>query len=94
MVEQPESSVPEENLQEIGEIESFFSKIGVAAIELSADLKVGDTILIKGHTTSFEQKIDSMQIDRNPVEEAHAGDGIGIKVIDKVRAGDKVYKRA
>jgi len=76
----------------IGNVESYFSKIGVAAIKLSGDLKVGDKIKIKGHTTDFEQKVDSMQIDREDVEEASDGDEIGIKVKDRVRPNDKIYK--
>lgn len=76
----------------IGNVESYFSKIGVAAIKLSGDLKVGDRIKLKGHTTDFEQTVDSMQIDREEVEEASDGDEIGIKVSDRVRPNDKVYK--
>lgn len=76
----------------IGNVESYFSKIGVAAIKLSGDLKVGDKIKIKGHTTDFEQKVGSMQIDREDVEEASDGDEIGIKVKDRVRPNDKIYK--
>ena len=56
--------------QEIGEVKDFFARVNVAAIELSDDLKVGDKIHFKGHTTDFVQKVDSMQIDRNDVREA------------------------
>ena len=55
-------------------------------------MKVGDTIQVKGATTDFNQEIDSMQVDHNSVEEAKAGDAIGLKVKDKVREHDKVYK--
>ena len=79
--------------QEIGEVKDFFAKVNVAAIELSDDLKVGDKIHFKGHTTDFVQKVDSMQIDRNDVREASIGDAIGIKVKERVRQGDKVYKQ-
>ncbi len=78
--------------KEIGKIFSFYSKINVAAIDLKDTLKVGDTIHIKGATTDFTQKIDSMQIENNSVEKANKGDSVGIKVKDKVRPNDKVYK--
>ena len=76
----------------IGEVFTYFSKVGVAGIKLSGTLKVGDKIRIKGHTTDFEITVDSMQIERDSVEKAKAKDSIGIKVPDKVRGGDKVYK--
>lgn len=76
----------------VGEVFTYFSHVSVAGIKLSGTLKVGDKIRIKGHTTDFEIAVDSMQIERESVEEAKAGDSIGIKVPDKVRGGDKVYK--
>ena len=81
--------MPEE---EVGKISDYFAKIGVAAIELTGSLSVGDTIHIKGHTTDFEQKVDSMQIEHQSVEKANPGDSIGIKVKDRVRGHDVVYK--
>ncbi|MEK6906781.1 MAG: translation elongation factor-like protein [Nanoarchaeota archaeon] len=77
--------------KEIGEVSSYFSHVSVAAIILSDKLKVGDKILIKGHTTNFEQKVDSIQIEHEKVKEAKKGDHIGIKVVDKVRPNDKVF---
>lgn len=82
----------EKKEKEIGKIFSYFSKIGVAAIKLTGVLKVGDTIHIKGATTDFEQKVDSMQTDNKPIKSAKKGDDIGIKVKDRVRPNDKVYK--
>jgi len=76
----------------IGTIVHFFSKISVGIIELSAPLRVGDTIHIKGHTTDFTQTVGSMQIEHQNVEEAKAGDAVGIKVDDHVREGDVVYR--
>lgn len=76
----------------IGEVFTYFSKVSVAGIKLSGTLKVGDKIRIKGHTTDIEMKVDSMQIEREEVQEAKTGDSIGIKVPDKVRGGDKVCK--
>jgi hypothetical protein len=78
---------------ELGVITHYFSKIGVAAMQITQDtLHVGDTIRIKGHTTDFTQKIDSMQIDNKSVEEAVAGQGVGFKVAQHARQHDKVYK--
>ena len=76
----------------IGTVSDFFARPVVAGIELTAALKVGDKIQIKGHTTELEMTVGSMQIDNAQVTEAKAGDSIGVKVSDKVRGGDKVYK--
>jgi putative protease len=75
----------------VGKITHFFDKISVAVIDLSAELKVGDKIHIKGQTTDFEQGIDSMQLDKSSIESADSGQ-IAVKVADKVRAGDQVFK--
>jgi len=76
----------------IGKVTDFFARPVVAGIELTANLKVGDNIHIKGHTTDLELTIDSMQINNANVEQAKAGDNIGIKVSERVRRGDIVYK--
>ncbi len=76
----------------IGTVSDFFAKPVVAGIELTAPLKVGDRIRIKGHTTNIEFTVDSMQIDNVNVERAKAEDAIGIKVSDRVRRGDTVYQ--
>ncbi|MHC4123068.1 MAG: translation elongation factor-like protein [Planctomycetota bacterium] len=76
----------------VGNISDFFAHPVVAGIELTATLKVGDKIHIKGHTTDLEMNVDSIQIDNAQVEEAKAGDSIGVKVRDRVRKGDAVYK--
>ena len=76
----------------IGTVSDFFAHPVVAAIELTASLKVGDKVRIKGHTTDLELSIDSMQIENEPVQEAKAGDSIGVKVTERVRDGDMVYK--
>lgn len=75
----------------VGEVFTYFSHVEVAGIKVTGTMRVGDKIRIKGATTDFEQTIDSMQIERQEVQEAKAGDSIGIKVKDKVRGGDKVY---
>jgi selenocysteine-specific translation elongation factor len=77
---------------EIGMITDFFARPVVAALELTGELKVGDKIHIKGHTTDLEMGVDSMQIHNQNVPSAKAGDAVGIKVPDKVRHGDKVFK--
>ncbi|MCD6496582.1 MAG: translation elongation factor-like protein [Candidatus Aenigmarchaeota archaeon] len=75
----------------IGKIAHYFSKIGVAVIELSAPLSLGDTISIEGPTTSYKQKVESMQIEHKPITEAEAGQSVGMKVDEKVREGDQVF---
>ncbi|MEA3347308.1 MAG: hypothetical protein U9Q21_04410 [Candidatus Auribacterota bacterium] len=77
----------------IGEVTHFFPHVNAAVIKLKKDtLSPGDTIYIKGHTTDFEQKIKSMQVDHTPIQKAEKGQEIGLKVKSKVRHGDKVYK--
>ncbi len=78
---------------ELGRVTHYFGKIGVAAIEITQDtLSVGDTIHIKGHTSDFTQKVDSIQIDGQSLDEATAGQSIGIKVAEHAREHDMVYK--
>lgn len=78
--------------KEIGKVSDFFAHPVVAGIELTGTLKKGDKIHIKGHTTNLELVVDSVQIDNANVSEAKAGDSIGVKITDRVRSGDKVYK--
>ena len=79
--------------EEIGRITHYFTKISVGVIEISkGSLKVGDKIRIKGATSDFKQKVASMQIEHEKVEEAKAGQSIGLKVKEHVREQDKVYK--
>ena len=77
---------------EIGKVTDFFAKPVVAGIELSGTLKIGDRIHIKGSTTDIEMAVESMQIDRIDITEGKPGDLVGIKVLDRARRGDKVYK--
>lgn len=76
----------------IGKISHYFTDIGVGVIELSDEIKVGDRISIEGSTTNFQQDVKSMQIHQKDVEVAKKGDSIGIKVSDRVREGDQVFK--
>ena len=78
---------------EVGRVADYFAKIGVVAIKLTAEgIKIGDTLHFKGHTTDFIQAIDSMQIEHEEVEKADMGKNVGIKVSNRVRTHDKVYK--
>ena len=77
---------------QIGTVSEFFARPVVAGIELTASLKVGDRIHIKGHTTDLEMVVESMQIDNASVQEAKAGQAVGIKLPDRVRKGDTVYQ--
>ena len=76
----------------IGKVTDFFARPVVAGIELTANLKVGDKLHIKGHTTDLELTVNSMQINNVNVDQAKAGDMVGIKVSERVRHGDLVYK--
>jgi len=82
----------EENLIEVGRVTHFYPKISVAIVELKAPLSIGDKILIKGATTNFEQKVESMQMEHKNIERAEAGQIIGLKVNQRARENDKVYK--
>ena len=76
----------------IGEVMDFFARPVVAGIDMTGKLKVGDKIHIQGHTTDMELLVESMQVDNVNVTEAKPGDQVGIKVPDRVRRGDTVYK--
>lgn len=76
----------------IGEVTHYFGKINVAAITLIDKLQVGDTIHILGHTTDLRQKIKSMEINHEAVEEAAPGQDVAFKVSRRVRPGDRVFK--
>ena len=78
----------------VGKVTHFFGKISVAVIDLSAELRQGDTISIEGSSTNIKQKVTSMQINNAPVQVAKAGQSIGLKVPDRVRDGDVVFKLA
>ena len=77
--------------KEVGAVSHYFTKIGVAIVELTGGVKVGQTLHIKGATSDFTQKLESMQVDHKPVEEAKKGDSIGLKVKEHAREHDKVF---
>jgi len=79
--------------QKIGSVSRYFGKIGVAAVEITAgELRVGDTIRIKGKSTDFVHQVTSMQMDKTPVEVAKAGEAVGLKVAEKAREHDEIFK--
>ena len=79
--------------EQIGQVTHYFSQIGVAVLEITeGTLSVGDTIHIKGHTSDFTQVVDSIQINGKPVQEAQAGNTVGLKVTEHAREHDMVLK--
>jgi len=82
--------MPEKKL--VGTITHYFGKIGVAVVELTAELKQGDKISIEGGSANFEQTVESMQVEHKNVETAAAGSSVGMKVMQPVKPGAKVYK--
>lgn len=78
--------------KKIGKISHFFSNISVAVVDLSAELKKGDLITIEGPHTNVKQKVTSMQVEHKSVASAKKGQSVGMKVPDRVREGDLVYK--
>ena len=78
--------------EEVGRVQSFFRKPSVAALVLTGDLSIGDSIRIQGATTDIDMTVESMQIDLEPVESAGAGDDVGIKVPERVRPNDRVTR--
>jgi translation elongation factor EF-1alpha len=77
---------------EIGRVTHYFSKIGVAIIQLDDSLKAGDRIAIVGSTTDLEQDVKSIQVEHENIDHAASGDLVGLKVKDKVREGDTVFR--
>jgi len=77
--------------KEIGKITHYFDKIAVGIITLSSNLSKGDKLHVKGGKTDFVFDADSIQINKEEVESAKAGDVVGVKVSEEVREGDKVY---
>jgi putative protease len=78
--------------KKVGNISHYFSKISVAVVDLSSELKSGDLITIEGPSTNIKQKVTSMQVEHKAVASAKKGDSVGLKVPDKVKEGDLVYK--
>lgn len=90
MAEEP---IKESQEEEIGRIIGFFAKPSAAVIEITkGTLKINDYVHIKGHTTDLKQQITSMQIENTPITQAQQGQIIGVKVGERVRRQDTVYK--
>lgn len=85
-----QQEVPED--RPIGQVTHYFGKLNVAAIQLSDSLHVGDQVHIIGHTTDVLARVQSMQIEHQQVSHAAPGDSVGIRVSDRVRPGDMVYR--
>jgi len=78
---------------EVATVEDYFSQVGVVALKVTSEgIQIGDVLHFKGHTTDLIQEISSMQINNEPVKEAKVGDDVGIKVNERIRVHDKVYK--
>jgi selenocysteine-specific translation elongation factor len=77
---------------EIGRVNHYFDKIGVAVLALTGSIKVGDTLKFMGHDTDFQQAVTSMQIEHKPVTEAKAGEEVAMKVDKPVHANSKVFQ--
>lgn len=76
----------------LGKVEDYYAHVGAISLVLEAALAVGDSIRVKGHTTDLTQKVEHMEVDRKSVATASPGEAVGIKVADRARAGDAVYK--
>lgn len=86
-------SLPESVLEKIGEVTHYFPHVNAAAVKLmKSGLKVGDQIYLKGHTTDFKEKVESIQLDHTTIQEGRKGQEIGLLVKSRVRIGDSVYR--
>lgn len=77
--------------RKVGQISHYFNEIGVAGIEVTGKIQVGDVVHVTGHTSDFTQTVDSIEIEHEHVEEAGAGDSIGVKLVDRARVHDEVF---
>jgi len=75
----------------IGKVIHYWTRLGVAGVELTGSLKMDDWIHFRGVTTDFQQRVTSMQLNHRFIHQAHAGQQVGILVADRVRAGDTVF---
>ncbi len=85
-------SLMEAPYEKVGKITHFYSKANVAVVELTAALAKGDKIVIRGSTTSIEQTADSMEVEHKQINNAQAGQSIGMRVMGRVRENDIVYR--
>jgi len=81
------------SLEEVGVVTHYFPKVDAAVVKMTkGSLSAGDTIFIKGHTSDFKEKVESIQLDHVPIQVAEIGQEIGLKVKSKVREHDVIYK--
>ncbi len=79
--------------QRIGIVIHYWGKVGVAGVKVTdGELRVGDTIHVKGHTSDFTQQVESMQVEGQSVDVVRAGDDVGIKTLEHAREHDEVFK--
>ncbi len=78
--------------EKVGVVDHYYTNLGVVTLTLENDLKVGDTIHVKGHTSDFLQKVESIEVNHRKVESAKSGEGIGLKVKEHGRHHDIVFK--
>lgn len=79
--------------KKIGVISHYFGHVGVGIIKIEVEgLKVGDTLHFKGHTSDFQQTVESMQLEHKDIQEGKVGDQVGVKVNEHVREHDEVFK--
>jgi len=79
--------------RKVGEVVKYFSKPSVAAVKITeGEVRIGDALRFTGHTTDLNMPLDSMEVNNQKVSQAVAGDYVGIRVIDRVRPGDEVFK--
>lgn len=76
----------------IGKVTHYFGQLNVAAVQLTGQLAVGDEVHVKGHTTDFNQKIDSLEVEHQKVPQAGPGEDVAFKVSEKARPGDQVFR--
>lgn len=79
--------------EQIGKIIHYYDKIGVAVVRLEGGLKAGDTVHVKGKVSDFEQTVESMQLDHKDVSSAKKGEEVAVKLSEKAKEGDIVYKK-
>ena len=82
----------EPSMEAIGHVNGFFAHPSVAIVILTAPLNVGDVVYVKGQTTDFQQRVESMQLERQPIQQAQTGQSIGLQVSQRCRKHDVIYK--
>lgn len=88
----PPVEEPAANEEALGTVTHYYSHLGVVVVQLNkGTLKTGDMIHVKGHSTDFIQKVESMEFEHQHVDQAGAGQSVGLKVVDHAREHDIVY---